>query len=130
MKLRLLLSISLLFLPIGSGAETKTTLRVVVKDELGAVIPRARLLVHWDSSSLQIEASKGENPDTTTQTDERGQLTTELIPGFYDVLVTSPVFTPSCRKVRIKTGTPLSVEFKLKADPLVSAEIGHKIFSN
>jgi hypothetical protein len=130
MKLRLLLFVWVLFVPIGSGNEIKATLRVVVKDELGAVIPRSKLLVRWDPASLQVEASKGENPDTTSQADERGQMAIELNSGFYDVLVTSPAFTPSCKKVRIKTGTPVSIEFKLKADPLVTAELGHEIYSN
>jgi hypothetical protein len=130
MKPRLLLFVWLLFLPIGSGNETKATLQVVVKDELGAVIPRAKLLVRWDPASLQVEASRGENPDTTSQADERGQMAIALNPGFYDVLVTSSSFTPSCKKVRIKTGTTVSMEFKLKADPLVTAELGHEIYSN
>ena len=130
MKTRLLFLILILSLPLGSATEVKTTFRVVVSDELGAAIPRAKLLVRWDPSSRGVEALKEEIADATSLADERGNITMELMPGFYDVMVTSPAFTPSCQKVRIKTGVPFSIAFKLKADPLVTAEIGHKIYSN
>jgi hypothetical protein len=49
------------------------------------------------------------------------------LPGFYDVFVSVPAFTPTAATVRVKQGQLATVSPSLRADPLVTKELGHEI---
>jgi hypothetical protein len=85
--------------------------------------------VHWDSSGSQVglNSNFGIEEDLTLRTDQSGEFETDLPAGFYDLFVSGTAFSPGCRKVRLTVGVHPSVDFKLKADPLVSRELGHEI---
>ena len=122
-------NIVLLTLCLAAGAQSE--LSVTVLDQLGAVISNAQVRIHWDpsGSNVGLKDNIGVAQDLLLQTDKTGHVKIEVPPGFYDVFVAAPSFTPQAFKVRLKAERQ-GVLFKLKADPLVSAELAHKIESN
>lgn len=98
-----------------------------VLDSEGASISGARVLIHWDHSGAGVGLSSnvGLGEDLVIGTDANGDFTPELPPGFYDVFVTATAFSPDCRKIRIRLGETATYTPKLKADPLVTKELGH-----
>jgi len=105
-----------------------TQLKGTIVDSEGAAIRGARILIHWDQSgaTVGLRSNVGLEKDLTVDTGSKGDFTAELPPGFYDVLVTANGFSPDCRKVRIKFGETTIYDAKLKADPLVTKELGDK----
>ena len=104
----------------GSGLKGKVT------DSEGGVIANAVIFVHWDSSgsATGLKANKGIQGDQSFRTDKEGRYSAELPPGFYDLLITSPAFSPVCKKVWIANGPPIEYSAKLNADPLVIEALG------
>jgi len=104
----------------GSGLKGKVT------DSKGGVIANAVIFVHWDSSgsATRLKANKGIPSDQSFRTDTEGQYSAELPTGFYDVLITSPAFSPVCKKVWIANGPPIEYSAKLNADALVTDAVG------
>lgn len=124
MKRTILLALALC---LSAGAQSKTELSLTVLDQPGAVISNAQVRVHWDpsGSNIGLKDNIGVPQDIVLQTDKTGHAKIELPPGFYDVFVAAPAFTPQAFKVRVKSERQ-GVLFKLKADPLVTAELGDK----
>jgi uncharacterized GH25 family protein len=110
----------------------KLVLKGKVTDDLGAVISQARVLVNWDPSGSQVglKSNAGTREDMSVTTDEQGEFEMELAPGFYALFVSSEAFSPVCQKIRQKEEVHPLLNFKLKADPLVSKELGHEIRAN
>jgi len=96
-----------------------------VLDSEGAAIADARVLVHWDNSGTNIGLSSnvGVKADVSVNTDQYGRFQVSLPPGFYDVFVSSPAFSPVALKIRVKEQVASPLEVRLRADPLVMAEI-------
>ena len=77
-----------------------------VTDSEGAAIAKARLLIHSDSSGDQVsrrptgDASQDAEvltktaEDVSVLTDANGSYSVNVTPGFYDVFVSAPMFTP------------------------------------
>ena len=122
---RMILLVVVLWL--SAGAQSRTDLSVTVLDQLGAVISNAQVRVHWDpsGSNVGLKDNVGVAEDQVLATDKTGHAKINLPPGFYDVFVAAPAFTPQAFKVRLKK-EPQGVLFKLKVDPLVTAELGDK----
>lgn len=116
----------LVFLTISDFATAQGTLKGTVTDSEGAVIRGARVLVHWDSSGSDVglKSNVGLKTDVTVHTDDRGEFTTSLPPGFYDVFVSANAFSPTCLKARIIAGKLSIQKLKLQASPLVTKELG------
>jgi hypothetical protein len=128
-SLRILLLVVVL---LARSSETmKSSLRVEVKDSNGAVIAGARIVVPWDpaGSSVGLLSNVGMKEDLRLETDQQSRFSGELAPGFYDVFVSSPAFSPECLKVGLGPGKTASPDFRLRADPLVTAEIGDRFES-
>ena len=108
----------------------KSTISGQVTDSEGAVIAKARVLVHWDSSgsTVGLRDNIGIKQDVIVATDTSGQYSANVPPGFYDVFVSAGAFTPTATKVRVKEGEAATFSTKLKVDPLVSKEIGQDIY--
>ena len=81
------------------------------------IIPECR------SASLRNKRSA--SPESSPKDD--GTFSVDLPPGFYDVFVAVPAFTPMCRKVRIKPGAAVDTTFRMNADPLYAAEMGNRV---
>lgn len=101
-----------------------------VTDSEGAAISSARVLVHWDSSgsTVGLKDNIGITQDITVVTDASGNFTASVPSGFYDVFVSAMAFTPTAAKVRVKQGQGPTFSTKLRADPLVTKELGHEIY--
>lgn len=69
----------------------------------------------------------GIKQDLMLRTDERGAFTTPLPPGFYDVFVSSPAFSPACRKIRIGKGAVVNLEERLPFSDIVCNELCESI---
>jgi carboxypeptidase family protein len=104
----------------------KVLLQGVVIDSAGNLLTGAQLVVHWDPSGSKsgLTTNVGIPEDRFLKTDTHGAFYAEIPPGFYDILVTAPGFSPDCRKIRIKPDQNATLNSKLEADPLVSKELG------
>ncbi len=96
-----------------------------VKDTEGAAIAGARVLIHWDPSGSQVglKTNVGIKQDIELISREDGSFEVELPPGFYDVFVSAMVFTPECRKVRVREGESAVFKAKLRVSAIVSREL-------
>ncbi len=126
MRNLLLLLVLALLMPVIAPGET---LRGAVNDSADASIPGALIFIHWDSagSDVGLTDNIGVKADLRIRTKDDGTFSVDIPPGFYDVFVASPAFTPACRKVRIKSGAALEITFRMNADPLYTVEMGNRI---
>lgn len=100
------------------------TLSGTVRDSEGAVIAKAHVVVHWDSSgSNYLKDNIGIKEDITAMTDSNGEFSLDLPSGFYDVFVTAISFSPHCDKVRLKGNETKKYEAKLNVSPVTSKEL-------
>lgn len=101
------------------------TLKGVVTDSEGAAIRHATVRVHWDESGagVGLKTNVGIKQDLTANTNEKGEFSLEVPPGFYDVFISANAFTPQCRKVRVRPGETASFSPKLSTDPIVTKEL-------
>jgi hypothetical protein len=122
---RTLICISLILLSASAPDSKKGKLFGTVRDSEGAVISGAFVIVHWDSSGsgVGLESNVGLSEDVRLQTDKLGAYSVDIPPGFYDVFISATAFSPSCRKVRIRSDGISTFDPKLKLDPLVSKEL-------
>ncbi len=104
------------------------TLRGVVSDEMGAPLKDALVFVRWDpTGKARGIGNVGIKQELMLKTDERGAFTTELAPGFYDVFVSSPAFSPACRKIRIGNGAVVNFDERLPVSDIVINELADQI---
>jgi Carboxypeptidase regulatory-like domain len=111
--------------PAAQTVPGKVLVQGVVTDSAGALLTNAQLVVHWDpsGSSAGLKTNVGIPEDRFLKTDTHGAFYAEIPPGFYDVFVMAPGFSPDCRKVRLKPGENATFNSKLQADPLVTKEL-------
>jgi hypothetical protein len=112
--------VSALMLNVGFALPLTNSISGTVKDLEGGVISGARVMVHLDSSVSGLK----EAADMVITSDKNGQFTLEVVPGFYDVFVSAPAFSPQCTKVRVREAEPAIYMPRLPADPLVIKERG------
>jgi hypothetical protein len=122
---RTLICISLTLLYAFSPDSKNGRLSGTVRDSEGAVISGAIVIVHWDSSGSRegLESNVGLGEDLRLQTDKLGVYAVDIPSGFYDIFISATAFSPSCRKVRIRSDGVGTFSPKLKVDPLVSKEL-------
>lgn len=106
-----------------ASAGSKSEIRGQITDSAGAVIAKARVLIHWDVSGSTVGLS-GNVEDLLVMTDANGRYSATVPPGFYDVFVSATGFTPIATKVRVKEGKNAMFDARLPPDPLVVAELG------
>lgn len=108
------------------NAPGKVLLQGVVTDAAGNLLTDAQLVVHWDPSGSKsgLTTNVGIPEDRFLKTDTHGAFYAEIPPGFYDILVAAPGFSPDCKKIRLKPDQNASFNSKLQKDPLVSSELG------
>ena len=122
---RSIVALLLVFLCIPRmSANPPIAIKGQVTDSEGAVIAKARVLIHLDPSAGGSSATK----DSIVLTDSSGMYSVIVPAGFYDVFVSAPAFTPIAAKVRVKEGQTATFSTMLNVDPLVSKEIGHEIY--
>ena len=108
-----------------------TTINGQITDSEGAAIANARVLVHWDSagSTVGLADNVGLRHDLIVFTDDNGNYSANVPPGFYDLFVSSMAFTPIAIKVRVKKNVSSTFKGRLHADTLVTRELGHEVYS-
>jgi hypothetical protein len=113
------------------SAAAQSVINGQVTDSEGAVLAKARVLLHWDpsGSTVGLTDNIGTTQDITMVTDVSGNYSTSVPSGFYDVFVSAMAFTPTAAKVRVKQGRRATFSTKLRADPLVTKELGHEIYA-
>ncbi len=100
------------------------TLSGTVRDSQGAVIAKAHVVVHWDSSgSNYLKDNIGIKQDITATTDSNGEFSLDLPPGFYDVFISATAFSPQCEKLRLKDSEVKRYQVKLNVSPVTSKEL-------
>jgi hypothetical protein len=106
-----------------------TELTGTVVDEMDAPISGALIQIHWDPAgrSVGLNSNEGIKSDLRITTDGTGRFSLDMPQGFYDIFVSSKAFSPSCVKVRLLTGKSTKQQFKLRPDPLVTAELGDSV---
>lgn len=105
-----------------SAPTTKGTsvVTVIVKDELGAAIGNAFVLLRTDSLERENPA-----PFSAEIRTEKSGVTAKSVPqGFYDLFVASTGFAPYCQKLRVRVGEPAKIQVRLKVDKLMLREYG------
>jgi hypothetical protein len=109
-------------------ASSTNPLKGVITDSEGAIIREARVFIHWDQSGADVglKSNVGLKQDLVLQTNEKGEFRADLPPGFYDVFVTANGFSPGCRKLRIRVRESATFNIKLRADPLITNELGDR----
>jgi hypothetical protein len=64
--------------------------------------------------------------DRFLKTDTHGNYYAEIPPGFYDILITAPGFSPTYTKLRLKLGENATFNSKLHSDPLVAKKLSNQ----
>ena len=127
--MRLLLSLALA-LAFSRSLFADSPLHGTVADEGGAGIGQAMVLLHWNSagSTVGLSSNVGIRRDVVLYTDNKGQFSVNLPPGFYDIFVTARAFSPTCQKIRTTERATLpALTFRLKVEPLYTNEMGFRI---
>jgi hypothetical protein len=129
-KVRMLV-VLIVCLLLPSLVSSQNGFRGVVTDSEGAVISGAHIFIHWDpsGSTVGLATNIGIKEDRVVISDAKGQFSTELPPGFYDVFVSATAFSPDCRKIRINKGRAEDYNPRLKVSALVTSELGDKFSS-
>lgn len=106
-----------------------SVLKGSIADSEGASIAGVTIFIHWDpsGSTVGLSSNVGIKEDRVIRTDSNGRFSVNLPPGFYDVLVSSPAFTPVCGKVRTREGSSVTFDSRLQVNGLVIDELGFKI---
>lgn len=95
--------VMLVFLAVTSFSARATTLSGTVTDYSGAAVPKALVIVHWDSIGLaNVKDNVGTKADNNLTTNETGHFSLDLPPGVYDVFVSAAGFSPHCDKIVIR----------------------------
>lgn len=109
---RLIRAFLLVFLCLTcSFAAAQSAITGQVTDAVGAVLPKARVLIHCDLSSGCTA------DDVSVSTDARGTYSATVETGSYDLFVSSPGMTPVAVKVTVKTGKKTRFDISLKVAP-------------
>jgi hypothetical protein len=95
---------------------------IEVTDELGAVIPKALVVLHADA----LERGNPKSFNLELRTSSEGEAKAVLPSGFFDAFDASTGFAPHCEKLRMRDGRPAALKFVLKVDKLMSDEYGDR----
>jgi Carboxypeptidase regulatory-like domain len=117
------LRLSFLVLLMSSSAQA-TTLRGTVMDSMGAAIPNAHIIIHWDSVGLEgVTENVGLKKDKSATSDATGHFSLDLPPGVYDVFVAAGGFYPRCEKISLKKNEIHLYEVTLTVSRMLSIRV-------
>ncbi len=109
-----------------AAAAQQSSLSGVVTDSEGAAIGHAQVYIHWDpsGSGVGLRTNVGITQNRIITVNRAGNFQVALPPGFYDIFISAPAFSPECRKLRIRPGERAHYDARLTADPGVTKELG------
>ncbi len=98
------------------AADTSGSLRLLLQDPSGAVIPDAKVvIVLWKSDNLHRQICTVQS----LAMDSKGEYSTQLEPGEYDVLVSHDLMLPFVKRIRIEANKDTKLRPTLRLDPKV-----------
>ena len=126
MKKAIQITLLLVYAAVGAS-QTKhpaqgSAVTIEVTDELGAVIPKALVVLHADA----LESDNPKSFNLELRTSSEGEAKAVLPSGFFDAFIASTGFAPHCEKLRMRDGKPAALKFVLKVDKLMSDEYGDR----
>jgi hypothetical protein len=96
----------------------------IVVDSQGAVIPRAYVVISWDSVGLDgVKDNLGTKENKITSTDETGHFLLELPAGVYDIFVSAPGFLPHCAKITVTAKEGLRYKARLSVSRMLTVKL-------
>ena len=119
MRLHLLpfFAVALITPCLSSGAEATGTLRGVVYDVSGGVVPNAIVIIQ---DLTPVKNAAGRVKYTVAEglvTDSSGEFTSQLAPGRYDIFVTHRSLLPIAKRVKVEPNKEITLDCELKLDP-------------
>jgi hypothetical protein len=122
MRLRLLalLIFALMSAAFAQGGEASGTLRGVVHDINGAVVPGVRVVIQGWKSDMKNTGRVTYTIESALLTDSKGEFSSSLQSGRYDVFVSYPILLPIAKRVKIEANRETTVELELKDDPQIA----------
>ena len=94
-----------------AGNPSKGVLKGRLGDSVHEPINRAFILVH---------VHRSESAGEMVRVDANGSFSVELMPGFYDLFISSPGFFPTCGQVEVEAGKTAVYNAELKMSTLVN----------
>ena len=119
MRLHLLpfFAVALITPCLSSGAEATGTLRGVVYDVSGGVVPNAIVIIQ---DLTQVKNAAGRVKYRVAEgliTDGGGEFTSHLTPGRYDIFVTHRSLIPFAKRVKVEPNKVVTLDCELGFDP-------------
>jgi len=105
------------------SSEDVSTLSGTVTDQLGAVIPGAKLFIHWNTPR-SMGPKEPVKYDDLVVTDTAGKFSIPLRPGFYDVCVHARAFSPACKTLALSRGMDSTYNPALEINRVIVEEFG------
>ena len=114
----------LFLLVMGSVRLHAATLFGTVVDSQGAAIPKAYVVIRWDSVGLDdVKDNSGSTENKITVTNETGDFSSELPLGVYDIFVSAAGFAPQCSKIALKTHAGLHYKARLEVTRMLKIKL-------
>ena len=125
MRLRLLrlLTIVLMSTALAQGGEAVGTLKGVVHDVNGAVVPGVRVIIQSWKSYMKNTGRVTYTIESALLTDSKGEFSSPLESGRYDIFVSYPILLPKAKRVKIEANRETRVDFELKDDPQIAGRV-------
>ncbi len=101
------------------SGQTSSKISGVVRDSARAVIANAEVAIHWNCRVPKGPDAPKSN-DVIIKTDNTGQYSLAVAPGFYDVCAHPKAFSPSCTTVRAEEGQNAVYNPQLKPNPVIA----------
>ncbi len=111
-----LVAFALIFHPSKAG-EATGTLRGMVHDVNGAVVPGARVIIQSWKADMRNSGRVTYTIDPVLVTDSRGEFSSRLERGRYDIFISYPIFLPKAKRIEIEANKETALDFELKDDP-------------
>ena len=102
---------------LSSGSDATGTLRGVVRDINGAVVPNAIVIIQNLKPRTTTTGRARYTVAEGLVTDSSGEFTSHLTPGRYDIFVTHPALLPVAKRVEIEANKEISRDCELRFDP-------------
>jgi hypothetical protein len=113
----LLFLVAVLSIGFGRTDVESGTLRGVVHDVNGAVVPGARVVIQSWKSDMKNSGRVTYTIDPVLVTDSRGEFSSRLERGRYDIFISYPIFLPKAKRIEIEANKETTLDFELKDDP-------------